>query len=71
MTGALFHPESNSCTELAVKTIKNIFEKYSNAQSKLNKNNLMYRNTPHLTTRESPSQLVLGRTTSLQFEALI
>lgn len=31
----------------------------------------MYRNTPHSTTRETPAQLMLGRSTRLQFEELM
>ncbi len=71
MTGSPFHPESNGCAESAVKTIKNFFKKCSTAQSQFNKFLLMYRNTPHLTTRETPVQLMLGRSTRLQFDALI
>jgi len=71
MTGAPFHPESNGCAESAVKTIKNFFKKCSTAQSQLNKFLLMYRNTPHSTTRETPAQLMLGRSTRLQFDALM
>ncbi|XP_060882065.1 uncharacterized protein K02A2.6-like [Metopolophium dirhodum] len=71
MTGAPFHPESNGCAESAVKTVKNFFKKCSTAQSQLNKFLLMYRNTPHSTTRETPAQLMLGRSTRLQFDALM
>jgi hypothetical protein len=71
LTGAPFHPESNGCAESAVKIIKNFFKKCSTAKSHLNKFLLMYRNTPHSTTRETPAQLMLGRSTRLQFDALI
>lgn len=32
---------------------------------------LMYRNTPHSTTRETPAKLMLSRSTRLQFDALM
>jgi len=50
---------------------KNFFKKCLTAQSQLNKFLLMYRNTPHSTTRETPAQLMLGRSTRLQFDALM
>lgn len=31
----------------------------------------MYRNTPHSATQETPTQLILGRSTRLQFGSLI
>lgn len=71
MTGAPFHPESNGCAESAVKTIKNFFKKCSTSKPHLNKFLLMYRNTPHSTTRETPAQLMLGRSTRLPFDALM
>jgi len=71
MTSAPFHPESNGYAESAVKTIKNFFKKCSTTQSQLNKFLLMYCNTPHSTTRETPAQLMLDRSTRLQFDALI
>jgi hypothetical protein len=71
MAGAPYHPESNCCAEPTVKTIKNVFKKYSTAQSQLNTFLLTYRNTPHSTTRETPAQLMLGRSTRLRFDALM
>ncbi|KAL4135663.1 hypothetical protein QTP88_007261 [Uroleucon formosanum] len=59
MPGTLFHPKANGCVESAVKTIKNFFKKCLTAQSQLNEFLLMY------------TQLMLGRSTRLQFDALM
>ncbi|XP_049519641.1 uncharacterized protein K02A2.6-like [Dermacentor silvarum] len=61
---APYHPSSNGLAERFIQTLKNALRKSSGAdtlQLRLHKFLLNYRNSPHATTNESPSNLLLGR----------
>ncbi|CAI6357548.1 unnamed protein product [Macrosiphum euphorbiae] len=63
LTGAPFHPASNGFAESGVKIVKQFFNKCSTSLHHLNKFLLMYRNTVHSTTNETPAKLMFGRST--------
>ncbi|CAI6367254.1 unnamed protein product [Macrosiphum euphorbiae] len=72
LVGAPFHPETNGAAESGVKILKNFFKKNKTTSTSLmQKFLLLYRNTPHSTTQQSPAKLLLGHNTRTPFDALI
>ena len=61
---ATYHPATNGLAERCVESLKNGMQSETEVKSlniKLAKFLLAYRNAPHSTTAEPPSQLFLGR----------
>ena len=64
ITSAPYHPATNGLAERCVQSFKNAMKSETEVKSlniKLARLLLAYRNTPHSTTGEPPSQLFLGR----------
>ena len=64
ITSAPYHPATNGLAERCVQSFKNAMKSETEVKSlniKLARFLLAYRNTPHSTTGEPPSQLFLGR----------
>ncbi|KXJ23209.1 Uncharacterized protein K02A2.6 [Exaiptasia diaphana] len=65
ITSAPYHPATNGLAERSVQTFKQALKSMEGSSSplkeKLAKFLINYRNTPHLTTGESPAQMMLGR----------
>ncbi|XP_008178783.1 uncharacterized protein K02A2.6-like [Acyrthosiphon pisum] len=72
LAGAPFRPETNGAAKSGVKIVKNFFKKNQTTSATLiQKFLLLYRNTPHSATRQTPAKLLLGRSTRTQFDMLI
>ncbi|XP_025412885.1 uncharacterized protein K02A2.6-like isoform X2 [Sipha flava] len=71
LTGAPFHPASNGFVESRVKIVKQFFNKCSTSLHHLNKFLLIYRNTVHSATNETPAKLMFGRSTNDVLEFLM
>ncbi|XP_020908437.1 uncharacterized protein K02A2.6 [Exaiptasia diaphana] len=71
ITSAPYHPATNGLAERSVQTFKQALKSMEGNSSplkeKLAKFLINYRNTPHLTTGESPAQMMLGRTRTYSF----
>ena len=63
ITSAPYHPSTNGLAERAVQTFKIAMKKSgsSNLEYNLSKFLFQYRITPHATTGETPSKLLMGR----------
>lgn len=63
--GAPFHPSTNGLAERLVQAVKKALKKMKNEpgslQSKLSKFLFNYRNTPHPSTGDPPTVLLIGR----------
>lgn len=76
LVGAPYHPQSNGAAESAVKTIKNFIKKIikspvkSDLDIELSKFLFQYRNTPHTTTKETPTKILLGKSVRFIFDLL-
>lgn len=76
VTGAPFHPETNGQAESAVKILKKaILKGYGEGNKDLNliinRFLFQYRNTPHTTTGEKPSKLLIGRSLPSRFDLML
>ncbi|XP_052757781.1 uncharacterized protein K02A2.6-like [Galleria mellonella] len=71
---AAYHPASNGAAENAVKLCKKVIKKAIlqkvEPETALNRFLLMYRNTIHNTTGDSPAQLFLGRSIRTRLDCL-
>ncbi|KAF0712303.1 Uncharacterized protein FWK35_00035850, partial [Aphis craccivora] len=76
LVGAPYHPQSNGAAESAVKIIKNFIKKIikspvkSDLDIELSKFLFQYRNTPHTTTKETPTKILLGKSVRFIFDLL-
>ena len=76
LVGAPYHPQSNGAAESAVKIIKNVIKKIikspvkSDLDVELSKFLFQYRNTPHTTTKETPTKILLGKSVRFIFDLL-
>ncbi len=74
ITSQPFHPATNGAAENFVKSFKNALKASKNEnksmQQKLDNFLLVYRNTPHCTTNESPSRLFMGRPLRMRLDAV-
>ena len=63
ITSAPYHPSTNALAERPVQTFKNAMKKSgsSNLEYNLSKFLFQYRITPHATTGETPSKILMGR----------
>lgn len=77
LTGAPYHPATNGLAESAVKIIKNAILKARHENPKCDIHLIVhqflfqFRNTPHTTTGERPSQLLLGHSLRTRFDLLL
>lgn len=77
LTGAPYHPATNGLGESAVKIMKNAILKARHENSYLDINFIInrflfqYRNTPHTTTGEKPSKLLIGRSLRSKLDLLL
>lgn len=71
---APYHPSSNGAAENAVRTCKRVIKKAIvqglDINTALYRYFLVYRNTPHCTTGESPAQMLQGRSLRTRLDAL-
>lgn len=69
---APYHPASNGLAERAVQTVKDALRKMSSGsmETKLARFLFHYRNTPHTTTGQTPSQLLMGRKVKTHMDLL-
>ena len=71
---APYHPKTNGLAERFVQTFKLAMKAakndYGTIQTKLAKCLIVYRNTPHSTTKECPSTLFLGRKLSTRLDLI-
>ncbi|XP_026329120.1 uncharacterized protein K02A2.6-like [Hyposmocoma kahamanoa] len=71
---APYHPASNGLAENAVKLCKRVIKKaivqVVNVDAALSRFLLVYRNTPHNTTGDSPAQVLLGRPVRTRLDCL-
>ncbi|CAG9106017.1 unnamed protein product [Plutella xylostella] len=71
---APYHPASNGAAENAVRTCKRVIKKAIiqglDIETTLNRFLLMYRNTEHCTTGESPAQILQGRSLRTRLDKL-
>jgi hypothetical protein len=71
---APYHPASNGAAENAVKLCKRVIKKAiiqnTDIDTALSTFLLMYRNTPHSTTGESPAKILLGRAARTRLDCL-
>lgn len=71
---APYHPASNGAAENAVKLCKRVIKKAImqniNTETALSRFLLMYRNTPHNATGESPAKVLLGRAVRTRLDCL-
>ncbi|XP_061704035.1 uncharacterized protein K02A2.6-like [Cydia pomonella] len=71
---APYHPASNGAAENAVKLWKRVIKKAImqniNTETALSRFLLMYRNTPHNATGESPAKVLLGRAVRTRLDCL-
>lgn len=68
---APYHPSSHGLAERFVQTFKVALRKSSEpALTALHSFLLLYRNTPHATTRETPAYLLLGRNLRMKLDSL-
>lgn len=74
MTSPVAHPQSNGAAENAVKTVKLALEKILATEGDMMVEDaivnflMVYRNTPHCTTQETPSQRMFGRKVNLRLD---
>ncbi|XP_064469988.1 uncharacterized protein K02A2.6-like [Ornithodoros turicata] len=63
ITSAPYHPSSNGLAERFIRTLKEGLKKDQSHSLEVRLSNLLlvYRNTPHATTAQSPASLMLGR----------
>jgi len=76
LVGAPYHQQSNGAAESAVKIIKNVMKKVmknpikSDLDVELCKFLFRYRNTPHTTTKETPTKILIGKSVKFIFDLL-